>query len=95
MRRYLHEQQAIAWRDAIGEAIAARRDAWGVHGWGFVGRSPKIRVAVRVERRMLTPKTPIDRLTFTVDGEAVTIKQMVEASHAHTPAAADGEEGEP
>ncbi len=83
MRKYLTRTQAVAWRERIEAALARKRDTWGIHGWGFVGKHPRLRVAVRVPQRLIAPTTAAGALKFRYDGgRLITLKVAVEASHA-------------
>ncbi len=83
MRKFLTRKQAVAWQSKIEEALTDKREEWGIHGWGFVGKHPRLRVAVRVERRLIAPATAAGVLTFRDEqGRSISLKVAVEASHA-------------
>lgn len=82
LRKFLTRDQAAAWQSKIEQALEDKRDVWGIHGWGYVGKHPRIRVAVRVEQRLLAPSTPATTLRWRDgNGRVVTLKVAIEASH--------------
>ncbi|MGB1013540.1 MAG: hypothetical protein ACPG4T_05340 [Nannocystaceae bacterium] len=85
LRKFLTRHQATAWQSQIEQALADKRDVWGIHGWGYVGKHPRIRVAVRVDQRLVAPDNPATTLRWRDDtGRVVTIKVAIEASHDRT-----------
>jgi len=82
LRKFLTRDQAAAWQSHIEQALADKREAWGIHGWGYVGKHPRIRVAVRVDQRLVAVSNPATTLRWTdAKGRVVTLKVAIEASH--------------
>jgi hypothetical protein len=55
-RKFLTQKEAKRYRPAINSILVERAEDWGLQGWSLVGKGDRLRVAVRVPLRRISPK---------------------------------------
>jgi hypothetical protein len=63
LRRTLTGKEVKRLRPAIAAALRERAGDWGLQGWSIVGREPRLRIAVRVPLRRISPRASVEAIT--------------------------------
>ena len=86
VKKYLSAPQVRRLHSQIESALRERAKSWGMHGWGYVGRAPRIRVAIRVPYKLHNPATPAASIPLSMGRSGrFQLKVAVEASYARAP----------
>lgn len=82
-------------RASIERQLERVQDSWGIRGWSFVGRSPRIRVQVHVDVMVKNPGVAASKLRLPPSIGGGELKVAIAATHAHLPArtAPEGDNG--
>jgi hypothetical protein len=80
VRKYLSERELDASWEAIESALRSKKKAWGLQGWSIQGRTPRLRVVVKVPYRRVSPRRPVEPIPIAAKRKFL-LKVGVEASY--------------